>query len=109
LSSRIHPEDLDKVRASFAATREVVGAYETDFRILYGGQIRWISARGRGDDQGTVGRVMFGIFIDVSVRKLVEEAREMIAEEMNLCSQSQRLLRSFRLAQPRQKSKWRMI
>jgi two-component sensor histidine kinase len=83
LSSRIHPEDLDKVRASFAATREVVGAYETDFRILYGGQIRWISARGRGDDQGIVGRVMFGIFIDVSVRKLVEEAREMIAEEMN--------------------------
>ena len=83
LSSRIHPEDLDKVRASFAATREVVGAYETDFRILYGDQIRWISARGRGDDQGIVGRVMFGIFIDVSVRKLVEEAREMIAEEMN--------------------------
>ena len=83
LSSRIHPEDLDKVRASFAATREVVGAYETDFRILYGDQIRWISARGRGDDQGIVGRVMFGIFIDVSVRKLVEEAREMIAEEIN--------------------------
>ena len=83
LSSRIHPEDLDKVRASFAATRDVVGAYETDFRILHGSKVRWISARGRGDDQGIVGRVMFGIFIDVSVRKLAEEAREMIAGEMN--------------------------
>ena len=83
LSSRIHPEDLDKVRASFVATREIVGAYETDFRILRGDQVRWISARGRGDDQGIVGRVMFGIFIDVSVRKLAEEAREMIAAEMN--------------------------
>jgi two-component sensor histidine kinase len=83
LSSRIHPEDLDKVRAAFAATRDVIGAYETDFRILHGDQVRWISARGRGDDQGIVGRVMFGVFIDVSVRKLAEEAREMIAGEMN--------------------------
>ena len=83
LSSRIHPEDLDKVRASFAATREIFGAYETDFRILHNDQVRWISARGRGDDQGLIGRVMFGIFIDVSMRKLAEEAREMITEEMN--------------------------
>ena len=83
LSARIHPEDLDKVRASFAATREVFGAYETDFRILHGDQVRWVSARGRGDDQGIVGRVMFGIFMDVTVRKLAEEAREMIAGEMN--------------------------
>jgi two-component sensor histidine kinase len=83
LSSRIHPEDLDKVRASFAATREIVGAYETDFRILHGDHVRWISARGRGNDQGIVGQVMFGIFIDVSVRKLAEEAREMIVREMS--------------------------
>ena len=83
LSSRIHPEDLDKVRASFAATRDMVGAYETDFRILHGEEVRWISARGRGDDQGIGGRVMFGIFLDVSVRRLAEEAREMIADEMN--------------------------
>ena len=83
LSSRIHPEDLDKVRASFAATRDIVGAYETDFRILHGDQVRWISARGRGDDQGIVGRVMFGIFLDVSVRKLAEEMRELITGEMN--------------------------
>jgi two-component sensor histidine kinase len=83
LSSRIHPEDLDQVRAAFAATREIAGAYETDFRILEGRQTRWISARGRGDDQGIVGRVMFGIFIDVSVRKRAEEAREIINDEMN--------------------------
>ena len=28
LSARIHPEDLDRVRAAFAATREIFGAYE---------------------------------------------------------------------------------
>jgi two-component sensor histidine kinase len=83
LSARIHPEDLDRVRAAFAATRDIIGNYETDFRILLAGKIRWISARGRGDDQGIVGRIMYGVFIDVTERKKAEAAREMIADEMN--------------------------
>ena len=83
LSARIHPEDLDRVRAAFAATRDMLGAYETDFRILQDGKVRWISARGRGDDQGIVGRIMYGVFIDVTERKKAEEAREMLAGEMN--------------------------
>ena len=82
LSARIHPEDLDRVRAAFAATREVFGPYEIDFRILHGGEVRWVSARGRGDDQGIIGRIMFGVFLDVTERKLAEEAREMLAHEM---------------------------
>jgi hypothetical protein len=83
LSACIHPEDLDRVRAAFAATRDMLGAYETDFRILCDGKVRWISARGRGDDQGIVGRIMYGVFIDVTERKKAEEAREMLAGEMN--------------------------
>ena len=83
LSSRIHPADLDKVRAAFAATRERFGAYETDFRILLGNEVRWISARGKGEDQGIVGRIMYGVFIDVSVRRHAEEARELITGEMH--------------------------
>jgi two-component sensor histidine kinase len=82
LSARIHPEDLDRVRAAFAATRKILGAYEVDFRILHGGAVRWVSARGRGNDEGIVGRIMFGVFLDVTGRKLAEEAREMLAAEM---------------------------
>ena len=82
LSAHIHPEDLDRVQAAFTSTREVLGAYEVDFRILRGTKIRWVSARGRGDDQGIVGRSMFGVFLDVTERKMAEEAREMIAGEM---------------------------
>lgn len=83
LSARIHPEDLDRVRAAFAGTRDIQGNYETDFRVLNDGEIRWISSRGRGDDQGIVGRIMYGVFIDVTERKKAEEAREMLAREMN--------------------------
>ena len=83
LSSHIHPKDLDRVRAAFAATRAHSGAYEIDFRILVGDEIRWISARGEGGDVGMVRRRMFGIFLDVTQRKQAEEANELLAGEMS--------------------------
>jgi two-component sensor histidine kinase len=83
LSRNIHPADLERVRSAFAATRAVVGAYEIDFRILAGNDIRWISARGQGDDADIAERIMFGIFLDVTQRKQAEEANELLAGEMS--------------------------
>ena len=83
LSRNIHPADLERVRSAFSATRAVVGAYEIDFRILSGSDIRWISARGQGDDANIAGRIMFGIFLDVTQRKQAEEANELLAGEMS--------------------------
>lgn len=83
LSQNIHPADLERVRSAFAATRAVVGAYEIDFRILSGSDIRWISARGQGDDADIADRVMFGIFLDVTQRKQAEESNELLAGEMS--------------------------
>jgi two-component sensor histidine kinase len=83
LSSHIHPADRDRVKAAFAATRAIIGAYEIDFRILVGEEVRWISARGQGSDAGIVGRIMFGIFIDVTGRKQAEEGHELLAGEMS--------------------------
>jgi two-component sensor histidine kinase len=83
LSKSIHPADLERVRSAFAATRAVVGSYEIDFRILTGSDIRWISARGQGDDADIADRTMFGIFLDVTQRKQAEEANELLAGEMS--------------------------
>ena len=83
LSANIHPADRDRVRAAFSATRSVAGAYEIDFRILVGDEVRWISARGRGADEGIVEGVMFGIFLDVTGRKQAEEGSELLAGEMS--------------------------
>lgn len=83
LSEHIHPADRDRVRAAFTATRAVMGPYETDFRILIGDEIRWIAARGQGEDVGIVGRTMFGIFLDVTGRKQAEEGHELLAGEMS--------------------------
>ena len=83
LSAHIHPADRDRVRAAFAATRAVVGSYETDFRVLVGDEVRWIASRGRGEDVGMVARIMFGIFLDVTGRKQAEEGHELLAGEMS--------------------------
>lgn len=83
LSAHIHPADRDRVRAAFTATRSIIGAYEIDFRIMIGDELKWISARGQGDDAGMAQRLMFGIFIDVTGRKQAEEGRELLAGEMS--------------------------
>jgi PAS domain-containing protein len=76
LSSHIHPADRDRVKAAFAATRAIIGAYEIDFRIMVGEEVRWVSARGQGNDTDIVGRIMYGIFLDVTGRKQAEEGHE---------------------------------
>ena len=83
LSAHIHPKDRDRVRAAFQATRAIVGAFEIDFRIMLDDEVRWISARGQGDDADIVNRIMFGVFIDVTGRKQAEEGHELLAGEMS--------------------------
>lgn len=83
LSSHIHPADRDRVKGAFAATRAIMGAYEIDFRILVGEDVRWVSARGQGNDADIVGRIMYGIFLDVTGRKQAEEGHELLAGEMS--------------------------
>jgi two-component sensor histidine kinase len=83
LSSRIHPADRDRVRNAFTATRAVLGSYEIDFRILLGDEIRWVSARGLGNDEGLHEGRMSGVFLDVTGRKQAEEGHELLAGEMS--------------------------
>lgn len=83
LSAKIHPADRDRVRAAFAATRAIVGPYEIDFRIIVDNDVRWISARGQGDEADIERRTMFGVFLDVTGRKQAEEGHELLAGEMS--------------------------
>lgn len=83
LSAHIHPADRNRVREAFTATRGIIGSYEIDFRIMVGDEIRWISARGLGDDEGLHQGQMFGIFLDVTGRKQAEESNELLAGEMS--------------------------
>jgi two-component sensor histidine kinase len=45
--------------------------------------IRWISARGLGDDSALHKGHMFGVFLDITGRKQAEESNELLAGEMS--------------------------
>lgn len=63
LSVHIHPADRDRVSVASAATSvPSLGAYETDFRIMVGDDVRWIASRGQGNDAESWSLTMFGIF-----------------------------------------------
>ncbi|PZM08946.1 sensor histidine kinase [Rhizobium tubonense] len=84
LSAKIHPADRDRVRAAFVATRAIEGRYEIDFRILTdASNVRWISARGQGNNGDAAKRKTTGIFLDVTDRKQAEEGHELLAGEMS--------------------------
>ncbi|MBC7283180.1 MAG: histidine kinase [Hoeflea sp.] len=83
LSAKIHPADRDRVSEAFAATRATVGSYEIDFRTKSGPHVRWISARGQGNDAGIVDGELTGIFLDITDRKQAEEGNELLAGEMS--------------------------
>jgi len=83
LSERIYPADQDRVRMGFEATLATDGPFEIDFRIEVDKSIRWISARGQGGGEAIVDQIMFGIFLDVTERKLAEESNELLAGEMS--------------------------
>ncbi|CUX70874.1 MULTISPECIES: sensor histidine kinase [Agrobacterium] len=84
LSAKVHPADRDRVRAAFNATRGIDGPFEIDFRILTSASdVRWISARGQGNEGNTATKKMTGVFLDVTGRKQAEEGHELLAGEMS--------------------------
>jgi PAS domain S-box-containing protein len=71
----VHPDDLAEVEAKRDAAVAKHEPFEMEFRILHAsGEIRWLSGKGGAiyDDAGDPMRV-FGVNIDITVRKLAEE------------------------------------
>lgn len=83
LSACIYPADLDRVRADLADTAAPDGVCETEFRIQQGKTPRWIAARGRAEHDGSNGRILYGVFLDITFRKQLEEERDLAAKEMH--------------------------
>ena len=71
----VHPDDLAEVAAKRDAAIASHKPFEMEFRILHAsGEIRWLSGTGGAvyDDAGEAARI-FGVNIDITVRKLAEE------------------------------------
>ncbi|HKU40275.1 MAG TPA: ATP-binding protein [Polyangiales bacterium] len=77
----VHPEDRDRAQATVVAAVEACSSYETEFRFVRpDGSIGWQHARGH-IVQDESGRAQFlrGIVLDVTARRVAEDARKSLA------------------------------
>lgn len=86
LSRMIHPDDLARVEAERDRAIAAGEPLDLEFRVLHGsGEVRWFQAKGGSirDKEGNVLRV-FGVSIDVTDRKRIEEALAKSRAELEL-------------------------
>jgi PAS domain S-box-containing protein len=84
---RIHPEDRVVADMGFRASiKSEARHYEAEYRIVRpsDGEIRWISAKAEieRDEMGRAIRLV-GAHIDITQRKLAEQARELLSRELS--------------------------
>lgn len=69
----IHPDDADRVGRQIQTALDNLGAFESEYRLLIDGSVRWILARGQVYGDGMGAPVRFpGLAIDITSRKAVE-------------------------------------
>ena len=74
LFSWVHPEDRSRVEVKFNAAVETGNAYETEFRIVKKGEVRWIRSKGRLLDARVGPARLIGFAEDITERKNAEQA-----------------------------------
>jgi PAS domain S-box-containing protein len=80
----IHPEDREGVAAAIERILATGGRYAQDYRILRAdGRVIWVSARGQCEHRDGRAVRFAGTALDMTERKAIEEARELLARELS--------------------------
>jgi formate hydrogenlyase transcriptional activator len=82
--SSVHLEDREKIQRIVVEARRAPTEFTVDFRIVKSdGKIRWLSYRGRSHANGNgIPRLMTGVSIDITERKLAEQALQQAYSEI---------------------------
>jgi PAS domain S-box-containing protein len=75
---QIHPDDRQKVECSIAVSAQTLQPWSCEWRIIMpSGQIKWVQGVSRAEKQVNGDILWDGVMIDISDRKLAEEARRL--------------------------------
>lgn len=81
--ARIHIEDRERVSEAYRAVVEDGKEIATEYRItLPNGQVRWISSIGRAEFLDSRPHILRGVSVDITKRKLAEEAAHDLSGRM---------------------------
>jgi PAS domain S-box-containing protein len=83
--SRIHRDDIQRVKGDIARTLKAGGEFESEFRIIHpNGEIRWLAGRGRGVADPANGPVrMIGLNFDITEQKRAADRLALLAREVD--------------------------
>lgn len=88
-SSRVHPDDLPEVERARSEAVRTHTSFDMDFRIVHpSNTIHWINAKGSAvyDLAGNPLRI-FGVSVDITERKKIEEALRVKNEELGIINE----------------------
>ena len=89
-NSRIHPADIERVRAELASSRANGGEIIIEYRILLpGGVERWVEERGRARDAHSP--VYDGVLFDVTERKVLLQQLAASQQRLQLALETGRM------------------
>jgi PAS domain S-box-containing protein len=90
---RVHPEDLVRIRELLKDAMQTRAPYACEFRTLWpDGNIRWVAAKGKFHYSSAGEPVRkYGITVDITERKLMEESLRVSEERMRLAAQAGRM------------------
>jgi PAS domain S-box-containing protein len=81
-NARIHPEDIERVKAEVANVRVHGGEIATEYRVvLPDNSVRWLEERGRSDDAY---QMRHGILLDITDRKSLQQQIESGRQRLQL-------------------------
>lgn len=78
-----HPDDLERVVYQLVEARLHFQPFQCEYRIENGEEIRWIAVHGRVEGDGEVASRMIGLVMDVTERKLSDERRRTLLEQLH--------------------------
>lgn len=87
---QLHPDDRDRIRQAFA-NAEQTGHYESEFRILRNGQMRWIASRGRVEFSNGRPVLIRGASLDITARRQAEEAARSLSGRLIHAQEDERM------------------
>ncbi len=84
--ARVHPDDQPRINAARERVMrpDRIGPYDVEMRIVHAdGAVRWVSAKGRTSFEDGVCTRFIGVLQDIHERKVGEERRQLLTNELN--------------------------